>query len=251
MEKCILCYPRVETGLPPVCFHTCVGRIRSFGVLLYDADRLEEALLADERDLVRAQREIILDPFDERVIENAKKNGIPDDWIDAAQRSPVYKMLKVWELALPLHPEFRTFPMLFYIPPLSPLVTAAGKDSPSDTDIFDMAKPEKGGFLPDLDELDKFRIPLRYLANLLAAGNEDEVKKSLKRQLAVRHYFRSLRVEGKPDTEVLQRVGLTEDDAKAILRALSLAFYNERFVIPTTRRERAEIALHGEGYRRL
>jgi len=218
-----------------------VGRIRSFGVLLYDADRLEEALLAEDRDLVKAQRDIILDPFDEKVIANAKKNGIPDDWIDAAQRSPVYKFLKKWELALPLHPEFRTFPMLFYIPPLSPLVTVAGKESPSDTDIFDMAQPEKGGFLPDIDEIDKFRIPLKYLANLLAAGNEEEVKKSLKRQLAVRHYFRSLKVEGKPDTKVLERVGLTEEDAKAILRGLSLAFYNERFVIPTTRREKAQI----------
>ena len=61
MEKCILCYPRVEHGLPPVCFHTCVGRIRSFGVILYDLDRVEEAALAEEQDLVRAQREIFLD----------------------------------------------------------------------------------------------------------------------------------------------------------------------------------------------
>lgn len=40
-EKCILCYPRQEAGEAPACFHSCVGRIRYLGVLLYDADRLD------------------------------------------------------------------------------------------------------------------------------------------------------------------------------------------------------------------
>ena len=39
-EKCILCFPRLETGQPPACFHSCVGRIRYLGVMLYDADRV-------------------------------------------------------------------------------------------------------------------------------------------------------------------------------------------------------------------
>jgi dimethylsulfide dehydrogenase subunit beta/complex iron-sulfur molybdoenzyme family reductase subunit beta len=30
-EKCILCYPRVEKGVPPACFWSCVGRIRFIG----------------------------------------------------------------------------------------------------------------------------------------------------------------------------------------------------------------------------
>ncbi len=30
-EKCILCYPRVEKGVPPMCFWQCVGRIRFIG----------------------------------------------------------------------------------------------------------------------------------------------------------------------------------------------------------------------------
>src|SRR5207245_37909 len=34
-EKCILCYPRLESGQPPACFHSCVGRIRYIGLLLY------------------------------------------------------------------------------------------------------------------------------------------------------------------------------------------------------------------------
>ena len=37
------CYPRLEAGQPTVCSETCVGRIRYLGVVLYDADRIEEA----------------------------------------------------------------------------------------------------------------------------------------------------------------------------------------------------------------
>ncbi|MCC6629882.1 MAG: nitrate reductase subunit beta [Chloroflexi bacterium] len=244
MEKCILCYPRVEAGMPPVCFHSCVGKIRSFGPMLYDMDRVQEATLADERDLVQAQRNLILDPFDKAVIEGARQSGLSDDWINAAQRSAVYRLVKKWELALPLHAEFRTLPMLFYIPPLAPLMTSAGVSSPGDTDVFDMAKTD--GVLPDLDDLDKFRVPLRYLASLFAAGNVEEVRKSLRRQLAVRRYERSLRVDGKPDLEVLQRVGLTEEDAKGITRDVSLAFYAERFVVPTTKRESADMSPYTE-----
>jgi complex iron-sulfur molybdoenzyme family reductase subunit beta len=32
-EKCILCFPRVEAGLPPACAQQCVGRIRFVGFL--------------------------------------------------------------------------------------------------------------------------------------------------------------------------------------------------------------------------
>ena len=42
-EKCILCFPRLETGQAPACFHSCVGRIRYLGNVLYDADGLVDA----------------------------------------------------------------------------------------------------------------------------------------------------------------------------------------------------------------
>merc|ERR1712000_784370 len=167
-------------------------------------------------NLVAAQREAILDPFDSNVIEAAKKEGLSDDWIDAAQRSPVYKIVKKWEIALPLHPEFRTLPSLFYIPPLAPITTSAGNDSPSDTDVFDMTKPEKGP-LVGLDELDKFRLPIAYLSSMFGAGNQQVVKTALLRQLAVRHYERSLRVEKDANLDVLNQVGLTAEDAKEMV----------------------------------
>ncbi len=42
-------------------------------------------------------------PHDPSVIEEALKQGIPQNVIDAAQRSPVYKMAMDRKLALPLH----------------------------------------------------------------------------------------------------------------------------------------------------
>ena len=38
-------------------------------------------------------------------IAQAQKDGVPDSWIEAAQRSPVYKMANEWKVAFPLHPE--------------------------------------------------------------------------------------------------------------------------------------------------
>ena len=50
-EKCTLCYPRLEVGLPTVCSETCVGRMRYIGIFLYDADRVTEAAsVEDEED---------------------------------------------------------------------------------------------------------------------------------------------------------------------------------------------------------
>src|SRR6476619_7722453 len=117
-EKCTLCYPRIEVGLPTVCAETCVGRLRYLGLFLYDVDRVTTAAsVADEHDLYEAQLDVLLDPNDPAVIDQARRDGIAEDWIFAAQRSPVYKLAKDYRVALPLHPEFRTMPMVWYIPP--------------------------------------------------------------------------------------------------------------------------------------
>ncbi|MCP4845620.1 MAG: nitrate reductase subunit beta, partial [Actinomycetia bacterium] len=126
-EKCILCYPRLETGQAPACFHSCVGRIRYLGVLLYDADQIVDVAKVPDKDLVEAHRNMILDPNDPLVQESARRNGMPESVLDAAKRSPVYKFVKEWKLALPPHLEFRTLPMLFYVPPLLP-VTSSEED---------------------------------------------------------------------------------------------------------------------------
>jgi len=88
--------------------------------MLYDADRIQNVASCDESEIVERQRDIYLDPNDPEVLKAAKANGIADSTITAAQNSPVWKFVKEYQIALPLHPEFRTVPNLFYVPPLLP-----------------------------------------------------------------------------------------------------------------------------------
>ncbi|MDJ0850935.1 MAG: nitrate reductase subunit beta [Myxococcota bacterium] len=233
-EKCIFCFPRIEAGLPTVCSETCVGRIRYLGVMLYDADRIEAAAAVDdEQDLHQAQLDMFLDPRDPGVQEAAREAGIPDDWVTAAERSPVYKLAVEWKLAFPLHPEYRTLPMVWYCPPLSPIQAAA-----------EAKQISMDGELPDVRKL---RIPLRYLANLLSAGDEDAIAAALERMAAMRVFMRGRTVEGREDLAVLERVGLSVEQMDEMYRLLAIANYDDRFVIPTAHREQVEDAYELRG----
>jgi nitrate reductase beta subunit len=237
-EKCTLCYPRMETGQPTICSETCVGRIRDLGVVLYDADRVEEAAsVPDERDLLGAQLSLFLDPRDPEVQEQARRDGIAEDWLEAAGRSPVYALAVEHRVALPLHPEYRTLPMVWYVPPLSPVMSLIeGEGSEADPDdVF-----------PAIDEL---RIPVKYLANMLAAGDEEPVRLALKRLAAMRRVMREKSLGAEPDpsptgerrrgpgsARPLRRfaelVGMTVEQVEAMFRLLAIAKYDERYVIP-------------------
>ena len=88
--------------------------------------------------------------------------------------------------------------------------------------------------------LDKMRVPVRYLANLLSAGNEQAVIESLKKQMAVRLWMRQQRVGDIGESAAkaaLASVGLTPEDAAEIFKLLILGTFQERFVIPETHRE--------------
>jgi nitrate reductase beta subunit len=237
-EKCTLCYPRIESGNPTVCSETCVGRIRYIGVMLYDADKIEAAANAEETtDLYDAQLGVFLDPKDPEVIAAARADGIPEDWIKAAQDSPIWKMAMEWKVAFPLHPEYRTLPMVWYIPPLSPIQNAA-----------EAGAIGMDGAMPDVRNL---RIPLKYLANMLTAGDEEPVAHALERMLAMRAYMRSKTVDGVIDETVAKRVGLDGATIEDMYKIMALADYEDRFVIPTTHREQVEEAYDlrgGEGF---
>ena len=225
-EKCILCYPRIESGQPTVCSETCVGRIRYLGVLLYDADKIEQAAsVADEQSLYQAQLDMFLDPFSSTVQAEARKAGIPEPWLEAAQESPIYKMAIDWKIAFPLHPEYRTLPMVWYVPALSPIQARA-----------ESGQIGMNGIIPDVGSL---RIPLKYLANLLTAGDEKPVKRALERMLAMRAYMRAKVVDGEVKDDVLKAVNLRIDQVESMYRYLAIANYEDRFVIPTSHREYA------------
>ncbi len=230
-EKCILCYPRLETGQAPACFHSCVGRIRYLGVVLYDADQIETVAKKPDEELIDAQREMILDPHDPEVIAAARANGIHDSVIESAQKSPVYKFVKVWKMALPPHIEYRTLPMLFYVPPLSPV----------------MAEQQEDGTIEHVSDnlfhdIDQSRIPVKFLANLLGAGHEGKVRYALRKQKAVRWYRRAVTVgdvEMEAAENMLREADCSPEEADEIYRLSALCTFEDRFVIPPMHREEA------------
>lgn len=231
-EKCTFCYPRIESGQPTICSETCVGRLRYLGVMLYDADRIEKAASVEqEQDLYEAQLGLFLDPKDPAVQMQARQDGIPDNWLEAAKRSPIYKMAVEWRLAFPLHPEYRTLPMVWYIPPLSPVSNSA-----------ETAHSEADG-LPDTSSL---RIPVRYLANLLTAGKEKPIVRALDRLLAMRRYMRKKDM-GDDAALLLPPVGLSESQMEEMYRYLAIADYEDRYVIPTNHQESMSHSFDDQG----
>jgi nitrate reductase / nitrite oxidoreductase, beta subunit len=228
-EKCILCFPRQEAGEAPACFHSCVGRIRYLGVLLYDADRIEEVAMKEDGELVAAQREMILNPFDPQVQAAARQAGIAEETITAAQESPVYRFVKEWQIALPLHPEFRTLPMLFYVPPLLPVLSIETKGIQKQAEEF-------------FTTLENARLPMRYLAGLFAGGNEEVVKDVYRRLIAVRIQRRSTSTGDMPEAEVVKAreiARISAEQIEAIYRMTTLTRIKERIVVPPMLRDRA------------
>ena len=228
-EKCTLCYPRLEVGLPTVCSETCVGRLRYLGLFLYDADKVAAAASTEnEHDLLQAQLDLLLDPNDPAVQAQALRDGIPPDWLEAAKRSPVYALAKVYRVALPLHPEYRTMPMVWYIPPLSPVVDAlreTGNDAEDAGNLF--------------GALESLRIPIEYLAELFTAGDTAPVSRSLKTLAAMRSYMRDVNLGREPRADIPASVGMSEETMYNLYRLLAIAKYEDRYVVPKAHAETA------------
>ena len=227
-EKCILCYPKLESGQVPNCFHSCVGRIRYLGLVLYDGESVDKYVKVPDSELVQSQRRMILNPYDQSIIDLALEQGFTDTIIDYAQRSPVHKFFNKWEIALPLHPDYRTLPMLFYVPPLLPVIGNVQDNT------FNL-NTESDDLEPMLFKLEESRIPIKYMANLFSAKNEDVIKTVYKKLIAVRSYMRAKNMDKRPSDQTidfLQKFNLTKNDAEEIYRLTSLPTYEERFVIP-------------------
>lgn len=150
-EKCHACYPLVEQGKPPICISSCPGQVRFLGLLLYDADRLRDAAGLPEESLVDGLQDFFLDPGNPLVQSEARRCGVSDATLDAARRSPAYLLVSAARVALPLHPEYRTLPAVFYLPPfsrpvttdlLAPLLTA-GYEAPLRRAVERLRKAQK------------------------------------------------------------------------------------------------------------
>jgi nitrate reductase beta subunit len=127
--------------------------------------------------------------------------------------------------------------MLFYVPPLLPVLGRLGDDGEAYAHAAD--DPEDL-FAP----VGKARIPLAYLASLFSAGDVRTIERVMGRLLAVRYHLRARRAAGDgADGEraraarALAEADLTPEDADAIYRLTALATLEERYVLPPLHRE--------------
>jgi len=173
---------------------------------------------------------LILDPHDPAVISQAGRDGISDGVIESAQKSPVYRFVMKWKIALPPHVEYRTLPMLFYVPPMSPVQASKPEDTiHHETDEL-------------FHDIDSSRVPLKFLANLFGAGHEAQVRYALAKQKAVRWHRRAETV-GDISRELADRMlheaNCSREEAEEIYRLTALCTFEDRFVIPPMHREQA------------
>ena len=167
---------------------------------------------------------MFLDPHDPAVAAEAERQGVPHDWALAARRSPAYSLIARHRVALPLHPEYRTMPMVWYIPPLSPVadVTAsAGYDDADPCAVF--------------ATIDALRTPLEYLANLFTAGKVAPVRAALQKLAVMRAMMRARQL----GVELRQKPGLSDADAEDLFRLLAIARFEDRYVVPPAHAEEA------------
>lgn len=218
-EKCIFCYPRIQNGEPTACAESCVGRIRYIGVMLYDQDKIKDyASIENEAELYEAQLDLFLDPNDPNIEKEALANGISREFLDAAKKSPVYMMMKEWKIAFPLHPEYRTLPMTWYIPTLSGF-------------NFDQID-SSDSILPSIDQM---RIPVKYQANLFTAGFEPPVIKAINKLIYLRNRMRAIRHSSSTLEPIPAEIELNDEQLAKMYEYLAIAPYELRFVIPSKR----------------
>jgi nitrate reductase beta subunit len=211
---------------------TCVGRIRYLGVLLYDADRIQEAASVErDRDLYQAQLDIFLDPNDPEVIEQARIDGIPDSWMEAARNSPVYKM--AWNGRWPC----RCTPSTARCP-WSGTCRRCRPSRPPPTRPCGR----------------QWRHPRRVATAHSGAvpgqpadrRRHRPVVRALERMLAMRAYQRDKHVEQRQNLAVLKQAGLSMAEVEEMYHVMAIANYEDRFVIPA-HREYAENAFDMRG----
>lgn len=217
-DPCPFRSPFIAEGTGKFLLRPCPREAQYAGLLLYDADRVADAAsIRDAGELVFAQRGLILNPENPEVVREAVRCGLDRRTLEAAARSPVYKLAIRWELAFPLYPELRTFPMLWYLPPVTPLLESGADDG---------------------RDLDVARLAVRYLAALFAAGNERPVRRALRLLLPLRRHagearllsFLLSRRSGYADA--LLEIGLTSRQIAELHYLLFFATTEDRFVLP-------------------
>ena len=174
-----------------MCSETCVGRLRYLGLMLYDADRvLEAASIEDEHELLEAQRRSSSTRTTPRWSRGARPRASREDWIEAARRSPIYELISEYKVALPLHPEYRTMPMVWYIPPLSPVVDVLADSGNDGEDAGQHVRRDRQAAHPG-------RVPGRAVHR----RRHEPVEASLRKLAAMRSYMRDINLGERTERE--------------------------------------------------
>ena len=118
--------------------------------------------------------------------------------------------------------------MVWYIPPLSPVVDAL-RDTGHDGE-------EVGNLFGAVEAL---RIPVEYLAELFTAGDPAPVTAVLRRLAAMRAYQRRINLGEERDESIAANVGMSGEQMDRMYRLLAIAKYEERYVIPAAHAEAA------------
>ena len=136
----------------------------------------------------------------------------------------MYALINTYRVALPLHPEYRTMPMVWYIPPLSPVVDVV-RDTGYDAE-------DRGNLFAAIEAL---RIPVDYLAQLFTAGDPAPVDAVLRRLAAMRSYMRDINL-GRDADET--HPGRGRHDRRADLRHVPAARASPSTTSATSSRRR-------------
>jgi nitrate reductase beta subunit len=120
-------------------------------------------------------------------------------------------------------------PMVWYIPPLSPVVDALRDTGHDGEDVGNL-----------FGAVDALRIPVEYLAGLFTAGDPAPVNGVLRRLAAMRAFQRRVNLGEERDESIATAVGMTGEQMDRMYRLLAIAKYEERYVIPAAHAETAE-----------
>ena len=117
-------------------------------------------------------------------------------------------------------------PMVWYIPPLSPVVDALVETGHDGEDIGNL-----------FGAIEAMRIPVEYLAELFTAGDVEPVNEVLRKLAAMRSFMRHINLGEEPDPSIAHAVDMEPEEIESMFRLLSIAKYEDRYVIPTAHNE--------------
>lgn len=119
-------------------------------------------------------------------------------------------------------------PMVWYIPPLSPVVDALTETGHDGEDIGNL-----------FGAIEAMRIPIEYLAELFTAGDINPVNEVLRKLGAMRAHMRRINLGEPPDEAIPASVGMSASEIEAMYHLLAIAKYDDRYVVPTAHAEAA------------